>query len=140
MDLHFLNTPSTATPVPWFNRFFDCFFANRTPDWGIAGQEIDNPRLVTDMHNAGTETTVASRLQSGTYTVGVHYYCDRQYGSSDALVRIFCGGALVASIGPTTVPKSNTLWEVAEIQFAFPACRVTPLNVVRDVTQGCEGF
>lgn len=143
VDLHFLNPPGTANPFATTTGYFsspnDCYFADRTPDWGVAGNTQDNPRLdLDDTTGFGPENINLGRPMSGTYEVGVHYYCDDSLGASRATVRIFCNGQLANEYGPKSLPATGFFWQVARIQ--WPGCTITEVDQTRTVTQGCLGF
>ena len=140
VDLHFLNPTGAANPwasTGWFNSPNDNYYADRNPSWGVAGT-TDDPRLdLDDTNGFGPENINLSRPQTGTFRVGVHYYCDDRVGASVATVRIFCNGALSNEFGPMRLPASGFFWEVANI--AWPGCTITEVNQTRTVTQGCLG-
>lgn len=142
VDLHFLNPVGAANPwasTGWFNSPNDCYYADRTPEWGVAGNTQDNPRLdLDDTNGFGPENINLARPQTGKFRVGVHYYCDDSVGASSATVRIFCNGQLSNEFGPMVLPRSGFFWEVADIQ--WPGCTITEVNQTRMVTQGCIGF
>jgi hypothetical protein len=103
-DLHLLNV--TRTPPDGWWTTDDCYFGNRTPDWGAAGAAA-NPTLDRDDTNGfGPEnTTIDVSPAAGSYHIGVHYFCSRSLGSGAApgdgptrgTVRVYCMGALIAT-------------------------------------------
>jgi hypothetical protein len=101
----------------------DCFFDNSAPDWGIAGQVCDNPKLdINCCHSCTVENIVLSKLETGTYSIKVHYIYDYGIGSNTANVRLWFQGAIY-TFGPRTL--SNTeVWDVATLQ--WPSKVVTP--------------
>ena len=50
----------------------------------------------------------------GPYLVGVHYYGDNNYGSSQATIRLFLNGAL-ANTYTRSLERTGNFWEVAGI-------------------------
>jgi hypothetical protein len=142
VDLHLLNPTASANrwgSTGWFHTSNDCYYLNRTPDWGIAGNTQDNPRLdIDDVNGFGPENINIARPISGTYTVGVHYFCDDEVGPSDSTVRIYCNGTEAATFGPKRQAASGAFWEVATIQ--WPGCVIQPIDQTRNVPQGCQGF
>lgn len=142
VDLHVLNPIGAASPTSssgWFSLTNDCYYLNRSPDWGVAGNTQDNPRLdIDDVNGFGPENINISRPQSGTYLIGVHYFCDDELGASNATVRIYCNGVQAFESSPRSLPASGFFWDVASVQ--WPGCTITPLNTTRTVSQGCQGF
>jgi len=148
VDLHLLNPVGAANPwgsTGWFHGTNDCYFANLRPEWGVVGDTTDNPRLdLDDTEGFGPENINLSRPQSGSFRVGVHYYCDDGLGASRATVRIFCNGTLAFETAPPmNLPTTAFFWEVATIQ--WPGCTITPLNLTRQLSGlppqgGCTGF
>ncbi len=92
VDLHFLHEEARGV---FFGPLLDCHFANPNPEWYITGP-VDNPRLDRDDTDSfGPEILRLDVYEPGkTYTVGVHYYDDWDYGSAWAAVRIFVDGVL----------------------------------------------
>lgn len=76
----------------------DCYFGNRSPDWGIWGDSSDNPTLdLDDISGAGPENINIEYPENGSFTVYVHDY---QFSTGDspssntATVNIYIGGVL----------------------------------------------
>jgi hypothetical protein len=140
LDLHLLNPPGSTDrwgPAGWFNQSNDCYYLNRSPDWGGAQETRDNPRLdVDDVTGFGPEHISFPSPAAGTYSIGVHYFCDDGMGPSDATVRVFCQGAAPATFGPRRLLRSGAFWEVATL--AWPGCGLTPIDEIRFVPQGCQ--
>jgi hypothetical protein len=139
LDLHFLNPAGSVDPdgpAGWFSTPNDCHWANRTPNWGDAASTADNPSLdLDDVSGYGPENLSLAAPAAGTYTVGVHYYCDHGLGPSLATVRIFCGGVLAAELADVDLSNTGRLWQAATIQ--WPGCTVTELGDILDVGRGC---
>jgi hypothetical protein len=128
VDSHLLD----VTRVPddgWFTSS-DCYFANRTPDWGPVGAAA-NPTLDRDDTDGyGPEnTTITTSPASGRYHVGIHYYCDHSIGSgmigmgsgpTDATVRVYCDGALIATYTGLTLSETDDWMTVASVD--YPSC------------------
>jgi hypothetical protein len=140
LDLHLLNPVPVGDPWAengWFNKPNDCFYLNTNPDWGVSGNLADNPQLaIDDTNGLGPEVTRVQLPQDGTYTVGVHYFCDNNRGASQATVRIWCDHSLVATYGPKSLTASGVLWDVAQVQ--TPGCTLAPVAQTRTVSQGCQ--
>jgi hypothetical protein len=129
-DVHLLNVTRVA-PDGWWTTD-DCHYANRTPDWPPAGVAA-NPTLDrddTDGH--GPENiTVDDSPASGTYTVGVHYFCEHSIGAgaapgsgpTTATVRIYCDGVLIATYGGIDLSSTDDWNTIATV--TYPGCRAT---------------
>jgi hypothetical protein len=144
VDLHLLNPAGSASPTSsngWFSLVNDCHYRNCGGtgglEWGQAGNTQDNPRLdIDDISGFGPENINIARPQSGTYTVGVHYYCANSVGTTRATVRVYCNGQeAFESMKP--LPTTGFFWDVASIQ--WPGCVINELNQTRTVSQGCTG-
>ena len=69
LDLHLLRPGGTL----WTKD--DCFFLNKTPDWGQPGTACDDPRMGDDCRSGCTiEVVRLPRPEPGVYIVLVHYY------------------------------------------------------------------
>jgi hypothetical protein len=126
VDLHMLNVNQTSG---WFSSPNDCFFGNRTPDWGTGGA-VANPTLdIDDRDGYGPENiTIDNSPQTGTYYIGVHNFCSRSASGSGAVtgtVRVYCMGAMVASY-PFSMSTTDEFLTIASI--AWPTCTARALN------------
>jgi hypothetical protein len=127
-DLHVRNVGLTGD-TGWYT-INDCFFGNRTPDWGAAGA-VANPTLdVDDRDGFGPENvTITNMPQSGWYAVAVHNYCSTSAGGTgpiDATVRIYCMGALVGTYTGISLDETDDWVTVAEVEWS--TCRVRAIN------------
>jgi hypothetical protein len=128
VDLHLLN----VTRVPddgWFTTD-DCHYANTAPDWGPLGAAA-NPTLDRDDRDGfGPENiTIDASPASGTYNIGVHYYCERSAGGSgpvSATVRVYCMGALVGTYTGVTFSETDDWVTVARVD--WPSCTARSVN------------
>jgi hypothetical protein len=141
-DLHLLNPAGSSNPTGgggWLSQPNDCFYLNRQPDWGTAGVHDDDPSLDIDdtgvFPTAGGERIYLPRPEDGTFTVGVHYYCDNGLGARGATVRIFCFDQLAALFGPKSLASTGTFWEAATV--TWPGCLVAERNLTYSVDAGC---
>ncbi len=130
VDLHVLNVTRTE-PDGWWTTD-DCHWRNTTPDWGPAGAAA-NPSLdLDDRDGLGPENvTIDTSPAAGDYAVGVHYFCSEEMGPTEATIRVFCDGALIATYDGITLDGTDSWVTVAEIE--YPACRGRSIN---DVTVG----
>jgi pimeloyl-ACP methyl ester carboxylesterase len=74
VDLHLVRPGGTL-----FEKPSDCYFSNKTPDWGESGNPLDDPALDFDETGGfGAENIVlkpfSGRLDSGKYEVYVNYW------------------------------------------------------------------
>lgn len=131
LDLHFahdfgsvLDFDNDAKPDPWFDAKYDCFWFNKSPEWGSYDPNIDdNPSLDRDdTDGAGPENLNLTLPEDGhEYAVGVHYYNAHGWGKSIAEVRIYIYGQLQYQV---TSPDLNQgdVWYVADV--AWPSANI----------------
>jgi len=118
----------------------DCFFSNPSPDWGTQGDVIDDPFLdYDDVDGYGPENINISEPQPGVYKVLLHYYSDTyDYGpgggATDAVVRIYSYGQLLAEFGPQELDQTNRNWDVCTVE--WPSLAITPLGDTYMVSGG----
>ncbi len=125
VDVHLLNVTRTA-PDGWWS-IDDCYYANTGPDWGPGGAAGDPSLDLDDRDGLGPENiTISTDPQSGTYTVGVHYFCSEEMGPTDATVRVFCDGALIATYSGITLDGTDSWVTVSEID--YPSCSGRSIN------------
>jgi hypothetical protein len=130
-DLHLLNVTRTP-PAGWWTAD-DCHWRNPTPDWGPAGVAA-NPNLDRDDTGGfGPENiTIASSPASGTYNIGVHYYCEHSIpgttpaGPTNATVRVYCGGSLIATYSGIRLNETDDWVNVARV--TYPSCAGMSVN------------
>lgn len=121
VDLHLIRPNGT------FRSQNDCYYANRSPDWGIAGNSCDNPRLDIDCITQCTvENIRLSRLENGVYTVTVHYFSDHDRGPTTPRVTVWVQG--VRHDFSLAQLNDNQIWTVCTID--WPSKRVTPSSMV----------
>jgi hypothetical protein len=124
----------------------DCYFANMTPDWGVAGDITDDPFLdYDDLEGPGPENINVDELTPGQYTIWVHYYSDTGSGGSgdvggsgvpaNATVEVYIGGVLQATYGPQRLGSTGASWDVATLD--WPSGTLTPLG--RTFSTGASG-
>jgi hypothetical protein len=113
VDLHFIRPGGVYNRAPG-----DCFFANVHPDWGVEGDESDDPLLdVDDVDGYGPENIFLDPSENGDYRVAVHYYSDDGQGPSDAWIEVFIDGARVSAFGPHTLPQTGAVWNVCTVRW-----------------------
>ena len=135
VDLHFRHPNGQR----WNQSPWDCYFANPNPDWGPTGP-VGNPSLdIDDVNGAGPENinlndpefTDATTIP-GPYLVGVHYYSSgglftTDYGSSEATIRLYLGGALAGTY-TRNLSATGNFWEVAGVIWTASEQRVQEID------------
>ena len=123
VDLHVLrNSMALLNTLP-----DDCFYQNRTPDWGIAGDNTDNPALVRDaLTGYGPEVFGYVNPVDGTYRIVARYENELLSArpSSKVTVRVYLFGILKAEASKTLQHSGDT-WEVVDV--TWPSGDVTVL-------------
>ena len=110
----------------------DCFWDNRTPDFGIPGDATDDPRFTREsLKGYGPEEIVFSKPSGGKYRVVVEFAKDNGAAKPETLatieVKVF--GILEAQKSQVLV-KPGQIWEVLEID--WPSATLTPIDVIRE--------
>lgn len=102
VDLHL--TPPSGT---------DCYYANRNPDWGVAGDPSDDPSLDRDCITSCAEEnlTIDKVTTPGDYRIWVHYYSDHDMGATTATVQIFKYGQLIGTASQV-LSETGDSWTV----------------------------
>lgn len=93
MDLHLIRPGGSFLDSP-----SDCCYCNPNPDWGVAGQNNDNPFLDRDdLYGPGPETINLTAATDGEHEVVVHYFGSRGAGDVIVTVEVRVQGTLIAS-------------------------------------------
>ena len=137
VDLHLVHEQPGAAfyEAPW-----DCYFQNKNPDWGVAGESADDPLLPADMDDGyGPEIIGLRDPPAGDYRVWSHYYCDDGFGGTSATVKVFLDGQLVAE-STTMLVRTGDVWEVAALSIATDGTPVLAVSSagLGSVDRGCE--
>jgi hypothetical protein len=118
---------------------WDCYFRQKSPDWGIEGEVADNPTLdIDDTNGAGPENINLSDPEVGvTYDVGAVYFrAESTFGLPDAdrrkehasyvTTRIFVRGELLYEAVDRELTTVQQLWWVASVEWCedFARCPV----------------
>ena len=91
----------------------DCSYANRYPEWGVAGR-VDDPRLdVDDIRGEGPEVVTLNNPQPGTYQVITHYCTDRIGEPTWAQIKVYVKGDLQYEAGPILLDSQGAAWASA---------------------------
>jgi hypothetical protein len=100
----------------------DCYYSNCVrggPDWGVRGEQADNPRLdLDDRPNVGPENINIDAPGDPGFTVYVHDYPGHTYqGANEATVNIYLDGQLVWT-DTRTISGESSWTEYAHIDWA----------------------
>jgi hypothetical protein len=124
IDLHFLRSPLAAIEtMP-----DDCFFQNRAPDWGVAGDTSDDPELVRDaLVGFGPELLGYVEPAAGTYRVIAKYFNDHLTNdpAAEVTVRIYEFG-VVTFERKKVLSVEGEVWNVADIE--WPSGKITEIE------------
>ena len=137
VDLHFLHPEGFSWSLPPL----DCYYGNKTPDWGPSGP-VGNPSLdIDDTNGAGPENINLDDPQftdqtstGGPYRIGVHYYSSGgffggglEYGASDVTIKVYLFSVLEAE-WTRRLNTTDNFWEVAGIIWTQNEKRVQEIN------------
>lgn len=123
VDLHLLRTNMSTLFTPPD----DCFYQNRTPDWGMSGSTTDDPELVRDaLTGYGPEVFGYVNPIDTTYRVAVVLANDllNPMPASKVTVRVYLFGVLKAEL-TRTLNRKGDIWEVADV--TWPSGEITAL-------------
>ena len=113
----------------------DCYYAEKTPDWGTRGDMTDNPFLdVDDVNGHGPETINLERTAAGRYEVYVHYFDDNGLGGSNATMEVHLGGQLAGTYQRNL--DCNEMWHVGTIDWNGTTGSFTPMQQVSTRQEG----
>ena len=138
VDLHLVDESAGGS---FFTQPLDCYFQNKTPDWGVAGSSADDPVLPFDQDQGygpeviGIQTPVAGN----SYHVFAHYYCDDGFGGTQATVKLFSHGVVAAEAHAMLV-RTGDLWDVARVVFSTSGAPTLSVSTAAVVTtsRGCN--
>jgi hypothetical protein len=124
LDLHVLAPGGTFQ-----DGLLDCHWVNciaATPDWGVLGEERDDPRLaLDDIDGLGPENTRIRAPAEGVYTVVVHDYPGQYLDErNEAVVKVYVGGLLALEHPIVLVGEDE---HPAVVEIALPEGIVTAL-------------
>jgi uncharacterized repeat protein (TIGR01451 family) len=130
VDSHFIRPGGSFGEIP-----DDCFYENKTPDWGLPGVTTDNATLDQDnTWGYGPENiTLQSPYETGTFMYDVHYYSDHGNGPTTATVKIWINDNLVAQFHKLLY--DNQVWDCALIDWHTGTGTVTAVNPAIAVTK-----
>jgi len=136
LDLHLLDARGA-----WFCPEWDCWSGNMNPDWGDAGDELDDPRLFwNDTDGAGPEMIWIDGLPGqAKLRLGVHQVDDGGIGRSDALVRVHMQGKLAWESERRALRDVDGFAEVGVIDWANRKVEPVHTYVVPAPRGPCDG-
>jgi len=95
VDLHLIAPGGNA----WTEN--DCYFSNKTPNWGDSASTLDDPALDVDNTDGyGPETIVLPSPVDGLYTIMVHYWSDDGLGPCNSTVMVTLNETTTRNFGP----------------------------------------
>lgn len=124
LDLHVLRTTQSLLFTPPD----DCYYQNRTPDWGVVGDSSDDPELVRDaLTGYGPEVFGYVNPIESTFRLLVVFQNDllSPTPASKATMRIYVYGVLKAEL-TRTLNRRDDIWEVADVTWPSGDVSVFP--------------
>lgn len=111
LDLHLATDGADFYGVPG-----DVSWCNASPDWGVAGDPEDDPRLDVDDHDGyGPENVNIAAPADGGYDVRVHLFDDADDGLVTATVSVWTYGELEWE--GSKVMSRNEVWEAGRVNW-----------------------
>lgn len=148
LDLHFKHPYAVGgtydgdgdgEPDGWFDEIFDCYWFNPNPNWGSPDPNVaDNPSLDRDdTDGAGPENINLDLPEDDTcYGVGVHYWKDNLFGTSEATVLMFVYGSPVFNVSGVELYERD-MWWVADICWPPDGTAPAVERVCKGTNQAC---
>lgn len=124
LDLHVTRTTTAPLGVPPD----DCFYQDRTPDWGVQGDPTDDPILVRDaLTGYGPEVFGYVNPVDATYRVHVVFANAllSPMPTSTATVRVYLFGVLKAEVQHPLL-KANDVWDALDVTWPSGDVKVLP--------------
>lgn len=122
LDLHVLRTVDS----PLFTAPDDCFYQNRTPDWGVVDDPTDDPEFVRDaLTGYGPEVFGYVNPVDSTYRVLAVFQNTllSPMPASKVTIRVYLYGVLKAEQSRTLTTKDE-IWEVLDVTWPGGDIRV----------------
>ncbi|HEY0839643.1 MAG TPA: hypothetical protein VGD74_05610 [Vulgatibacter sp.] len=129
LDLHLIENS-----MPMYSSS-DCYWANKTPDFGVFGDPADDPAMIREsLKGFGPETILFPKPAGGKYRVVVEY--SKTNGApdpvTDATLRVWIYGVIAAEYS-RTLEGPGQLWDVLDID--WPSAVLTPIDSVHRVVR-----
>jgi hypothetical protein len=132
---------------------WDCFFRNKTPDWGQVGDFGDDPSLdIDDTNGAGPENINLSNPEDGvSYDIAAIYFrAESTFGQPDvpprtehpsyATVRVYVRGEVVFELIDRELTRGSQLWHAARVQWCEDQATCPVVEEVDRVLEADEWF
>jgi len=131
LDLHLINGAQLPGAY-WTGN--DCYFGNPTPDWGLAGEGLDNPAFLADVDTGyGPESIQVLQPSVGTYAIAVAYHNDWDTGATTTPeVSIWFDGQIIHSYPGQSREEGEVLFMGT---LEWPGQTATDVGTVHDHTQ-----
>lgn len=128
VDLHLVDDTAGGT---FYQTPYDCYYGNTNPNWGVAGDPLDDPRLdIDDVDGYGPENINLDKPINGhRYHVYVHYFSDDGMGATNATLRIYLNGTLQYE-GIKLLSATDKVWNVATVD--WPGGAITEVGTIFD--------
>lgn len=147
LDLHLVRNLNELSDEEEFDRLFgdlseDCYYANCTPseasalgrselDWGVVGDDSDNPALSEDDGSqGGPETILMTGPADGSYSVMVHYNDSTSILEVAPEVELWWGDRLEKWVVGGEALRPEDVWKALQIQVSGGAPTVHEINRV----------
>lgn len=129
LDLHLIENS-----MPMYSSS-DCYWSNKTPDFGIFGDPADDPAMIREsLKGFGPETILFPKPSGGKYRVVVEF--GKTNGAPSpatvATARVWVYGILAAEYS-RTLEEAGQLWDVLDID--WPSAVLTPIDSVHRVVR-----
>jgi hypothetical protein len=127
VDLHVMDV--TAGGV-FQSAPYDCFYSNKTPEWGAAGLG-DNPRLdLDDTTGFGPENVNIDFPANGSkFRVLAHYFADAGMGPTTVRIRLYLNGVIVLD-ETEVLEATDKAWSLVEVD--WPSGNLTIIDQLFD--------
>jgi hypothetical protein len=136
-DLHMIQEDLGPTGY-WYYIEPDCYWNNTSAAWPPNGPTGNAILDIDDTNGYGPENIDVATPQSGSYSIGATYYCSHSIaknpslpvtpgdGPASATVKVFCGGALIATYDGISFDKTGRFVDVARV--TWPSCTGMSIN------------
>jgi hypothetical protein len=97
----------------------DCYYANPCPDWGVAGDYLDDPYLYLDNVDGGPGSMEGISLAgavSGEYVVYSHFFAQKGATNVDVDITVLVAGVQV-DVFSEVLPGTGDRWKVCTIDW-----------------------
>jgi hypothetical protein len=131
VDMHLVRPGSSI----WDTNDGDCYFGERSPDWGVQDDPTDDPYLdKDDVDGYGPEEINLNVAAPGDYELYIHYFADNDLGASTAAVQVHIAGNLVGTFNRNLY--CNDTWHAGTVSWNGSTGTFTPTVQVQASTRG----